>query len=85
MKDQVVHAFEKNVAETVRCGVTEYRGTPVFYFRVFFAGPDGELLPTKKGITLSLAKFEDLEAGVAKIRKALERAGHLKKKGRGKS
>ena len=78
---RVVYEFEKHASEIVRFAVGEYAGRPIFYARVFYRPPDGEPLPTKKGITMSVEGFLEFEKGVAKVRAALEKTGALKKKG----
>lgn len=65
--DQLVHTFPKNPLEEVRASVTVYKGKQYVDLRVYYKGDDGEFHPSKKGLTLSLDLFPDLEEAMRKL------------------
>jgi hypothetical protein len=65
---QVVHTFPKNPLEEIRASVTVFKGKQYVDLRVYYKGDDGEYHPSKKGLTLSLDLFPDLEESVRKLR-----------------
>lgn len=69
---QVVHSFEKNPTEQVRVSITVFKGKEYVDLRIYYKGDDEEFHPSKKGLTLSVDLFEELEAGVQKLKEALE-------------
>jgi len=40
--------------------------------RIYYKGDDGEFHPSKKGVTLSVELFPELETGFQKLKEALE-------------
>ncbi len=68
---QIVHSFPKNPLEEVRSSVTYYKGKQYVDIRIYYKGDDGEFHPSKKGVTLSVELFPELEAGMQKLKEAL--------------
>lgn len=64
---QVVHSFPKNPLEEVRASVSVYKGKQYVDLRIYYKGDDGEFHPSKKGLTLSLDLFPELEEAVEKL------------------
>ncbi len=64
---QVVHSFPKNPLEEVRASVSVYKGKQYVDLRIYYKGDDGEFHPSKKGLTLSLDLFSELEEAVEKL------------------
>ncbi|MFA5628780.1 MAG: transcriptional coactivator p15/PC4 family protein [Dehalococcoidales bacterium] len=60
----LIHSFQKNSKEQIRIMLNEYKGTKYIDIRIFFMGKDREeYFPSKKGITLSENKYNDLLEG----------------------
>jgi len=70
---EVIARFEKNSFEEVRISLTEFKGKELIDIRVYYQ-PEGEeeMRPTKKGITISLDKFPELQKGLAALEKTLK-------------
>jgi len=69
---QVVHSFPKNPLEEVRSSVTSFKGKQYVDIRIYYKGDDGDFHPSKKGLTLSVELFPELETGLQKLKEALE-------------
>ena len=68
----LIAKFEKNSFEEVRISLTNFKGKDLIDLRVYYRPDDGEeMLPTKKGITISLEKFSDLKNAILALEKAL--------------
>jgi hypothetical protein len=68
---QLVHTFPKNPLEEVRASITIFKGKQYVDLRVYYKGDDGDYHPSKKGLTLSLDLFSDLEESVSKLREVI--------------
>ncbi len=68
---QIVHTFPKNPLEEVRASLTVYKGKQYVDLRIYYKGDDGEYHPSKKGLTLSLDLFPDLEEAVQKLKEVV--------------
>ena len=69
MEMQLVHAFTKNETEEIRTTVREYKGRLYVDLRLYFQPVDmAEMVPSKKGITIS-AEF------LPELKRAIECAG----------
>jgi len=64
---QVVYSFPKNPLEEVRASITVFKGKQYVDLRIYYKGDDGEFRPSKKGLTLSLDLFSELEQAVEKL------------------
>lgn len=64
---QVVYSFPKNPLEEVRASITVFKGKQYVDLRIYYKGDDGEFRPSKKGLTLSLDLFSELEQAVQKL------------------
>jgi hypothetical protein len=69
---QTVHSFPKNPLEEVRASVTSYKGKQYVDLRIYYKGDDGEYHPSKKGLTLPLDLFPDLEEAMGKLKTVIE-------------
>lgn len=72
MSDKIVHEFEKNSTESIRFSLSEFKGRELVNIRVYYTDEDGELKPTKKGISISTEIFEDFLEGIEKLKKELK-------------
>ena len=70
---QVVHKFGKNATEEVQVSLTEFKGYDLIDLRVYYCPPDGEPVPTKKGLTMSVGLYPDLRDSILKLGEALEK------------
>lgn len=70
---RVVHSFPKNPLEEVRASVTVYKGKQYLDLRVYYKGDDDEYRPSKKGLTLALDLFQELEKAVMKLKEEIEK------------
>jgi hypothetical protein len=68
--DQDVYTFRKNTREEIRASLCTFKGHDLLALRVFFAGADGVMRPTQKGITFSRALLPELERAVCALREA---------------
>lgn len=68
---KVVHSFPKNPLEEVRASLTVYKGKQYVDLRIYYKGDDDEFRPSKKGLTLALDLFPELEEAVAKLKEAI--------------
>ncbi|MCK8601488.1 transcriptional coactivator p15/PC4 family protein [Desulfoferrobacter suflitae] len=68
---QVVYTFPKNPLEEVRASITVFKGKQYVDLRIYYKGDDGEFHPSKKGLTLSLDLFSELEQAVQKLSEAV--------------
>lgn len=72
---EVIAKFEKNATEEVRVSLTEYKGHRLIDLRVYYAPPGREAIPTKKGLTMSIDLFSELEAAIVKLGEVLKNMG----------
>ena len=75
-RGELIHTFEKNSAEEVRICLTTYKGRDYLDLRVFYRADDGEMRPTKRGLTLNLDLVPELETGLQKLRACGRRVRH---------
>lgn len=68
---QVIHSFPKNPLEEVRASLTVYKGKQYVDLRIYYKGDDGEFHPSKKGLTVSLDLFPELQQAVEKLGEAI--------------
>jgi hypothetical protein len=66
----VVHRFTKSQSQEVRCSLGAYRGKETIDLRIFFGDA-----PTKRGISLPIWLFGELEEGVRRLGLALKARG----------
>ena len=72
---ECIYKFEKNSAEEVRVSLTTYNGKDYIDIRVFYLADDGEMRPTKKGLTVSVVLLPELSTAVEKLHEALGPGG----------
>lgn len=76
MKDRVLHEFDKNSSEVVRCGLSEWKGHDLFYAYVFYrdlVNPKVEPKPTKKGLVIRTELLGELEKAIGKARREIDK------------
>jgi hypothetical protein len=60
--------------EAVRIQLKEFNGHPLLDMRKYFTAADGKMVPTKKGLSIAIARLPDLAAAIGK---ALNKAREL--------
>jgi ribosomal protein L21E len=71
----VVHAFAKTALREVRTYLQPYKGRDLAHIRVFAAGHDGEMHPTKQGITVAVTDLPKLDEAIDALIAAVEGRG----------
>jgi len=61
---KVLGEFKRNAEETLRVSVREFKGRVFVDFRLFYANDKGELLPSKKGVTITPDLWDAFRAAV---------------------
>lgn len=68
---KVVYTWNKNANEEVRASITEFKGYDLIDLRVWIENKDGEIIPTKTGLTLGVCQLLELKKAVEALEKAL--------------
>lgn len=56
----VIGQVERNQTEVIRISTEEFKGRSYVDVRIYFEGTEGEWKPTKKGVTISPDKLEQV-------------------------
>lgn len=70
---KIIKEIVKNKTETLIVSLDEFKGKDYANVRVFFKNDDGELCPTKKGVTLTLDTIPQVIEGLLTIAEMLEK------------
>ncbi len=65
--EETLYSFEKNEREKVKIRKTVFKGKEYLDIRIYVTGPQGEEIPTKKGINLPLDLAGELKKGIVKL------------------
>lgn len=71
---KIVHEFKRNPDETLRVSLSTFKGRTYIDVRLFYEDANGELQPTKKGITVTPELWDEFRKGVAAAEEALAEA-----------
>ena len=76
MDNKVISQFNKNARETVQVTLNNFKGYDLLDIRVYVKDDAGNLVPTKKGISISTELIPMLKEALEKteIKKAIENA-----------
>jgi hypothetical protein len=75
MADKVVATIERaRDTEQLRATLNEYKGSWYAHLRIYFRNDADEWCPTRQGVSISADRFEELEAAVRALRKAIDEA-----------
>lgn len=78
MSDTIISTIPKNAAEELRVTLTEFNGHNLCDLRLYAAyRTTGEIGPTKKGITVSVALLPAIIAGLQEAEAEARRRGLL--------
>jgi hypothetical protein len=72
MTERIV--IKKNSRESIVISQTEFKGNDLVDMRIFFTNKDGELSPTKKGLSIRLEKLDELVATLSALSQDINRA-----------
>ena len=70
---EMIHNFQKNATEEVRVSLTEYLGHKLIDIRVYYQSEENEFRPTKKGLSISVDKFNDLKEAIKNVEEFLKK------------
>ena len=68
----LIHEFKRNAEETMRVSLSVFKGKTYIDFRLFYTDANGELAPTKKGVTVTPELWDEFRAGVAAAERLLQ-------------
>jgi hypothetical protein len=71
---KVLHEFKRNQEETLRISLSNFKGRTYIDIRMFYEDANGELAPTKKGVTITPELWDEFRTGVANAEEALQKA-----------
>ena len=69
--------MEKSWNEKILFSLTEFKGKSYADIRVYYEDDEGELKPTKKGITITLDRFAEFKKNLQALEEFLSAEGHL--------
>lgn len=79
MEDKLVAEFQKNSLEQIRIMIMEWHGKLRIDIRTWFKREDSdEWGPTKKGISISLDSYSDLQEAFSALEKELKKPNYEK-------
>lgn len=67
----IVFEFEKNPRNTIRASTSDYRGQKRIDVRMWYKDEQGELKPSKQGISLPIEMFGSLKKLILDLEQAL--------------
>ena len=71
---KILHEFKRNSEETLRISLSTFKGRTYVDIRLFYQDANGELAPTKKGVTITPELWDEFRTGVANAEEALQKA-----------
>jgi len=69
---KVLHEFKRNSDETLRVSLTTFKGRTYVDIRLFYTDANGELAPTKKGVTITPELWDEFRTGIAAAENELQ-------------
>jgi hypothetical protein len=77
----ILHEFKRNSEETLRVSLSTFKGRTYVDIRMFYEDANGELAPTKKGVTITPELWDEFRNGVARAEEALQEKNLWHKEG----
>ena len=72
MSDKTVYTIERNDGQEVRITLREYKGNQYVDIRMFFQPKEGgDMIPTKKGITIPVGQLGELRKALKEVQDVL--------------
>jgi hypothetical protein len=62
---KVLHEFKRNAEDTLRVSLSVFKGKSYIDIRLFYEDANGELQPTKKGVTITPELWDEFRTGMA--------------------
>ena len=78
---KILHEFKRNSEETLRISLSTFKGRTYVDIRMFYEDANGELAPTKKGVTITPELWDEFRNGVARAEEALQEKNLWHKEG----
>ena len=75
--NEIIDRFQKNATDEIRVSLTEFNNYRLVDLRTWTKNKAGELVPTKKGISVRVDLFPALLRAVERLRGALIERGEL--------
>jgi hypothetical protein len=69
---KVIHEFKRNAEETLRISLSTFKGRTYVDIRLFYEDANGELAPTKKGVTITPELWDEFRAGIVSAEELLQ-------------
>jgi len=66
-EEKSIYEIEKNEREVIKLKKSEFKGKEYIDFRTYVKQPEGDDIPTKKGISLSVDFIDEFKKAVAKL------------------
>jgi len=67
LRDQLFGSIKKNMTEEIRIAIRNYKGREFVDIRLFFQNDQGEMIPTKKGVSFSPELIPEFKAIAEKL------------------
>lgn len=64
--------FEKNSREVIRLSLSEYKAKKLIDIRIWYLDKDDEYKPSKKGLSLSIDKFDELKNAILRMEQLIK-------------
>ncbi|HPW54351.1 MAG: transcriptional coactivator p15/PC4 family protein [Thermoanaerobaculaceae bacterium] len=68
----ILHEFKRNAEETLRISLSTFKGRTYVDIRLFYEDTNGELAPSKKGVTITPELWDEFRIGVARAEETLQ-------------
>lgn len=69
---KLIGKIEKGAVQEVRLALKEWKDKKYIDFRIFVLSDTGELVPTKRGCSIPLEKFDELKEIFGKLEEAVK-------------
>ncbi len=73
---RVIAVIYKSDKHQIQVSLAKYRGRTFGDLRLYVANPQGDLVPTRKGVTLEVGQIAELEDAVMRLRDAAAHSTH---------
>lgn len=70
---KLVAKFQKNAVSEIRIALKEWKEKKYIDLRVFTLSNSGEQVPTKKGVSVPIEKWNDLKSGILLLEEAIKK------------
>lgn len=74
---EIVTEMERGWNEKIVFSLSEFKGKNYADIRIYYEDDEGEWKPTKKGITITLDRFQEFQEHLAKLEEFLIAQGHV--------